>query len=105
MEVVMQSKYPQTAKKRLSLAVALSVPLFFISGASQDYHYSHCSPAATTNTQANSQCLVKSAANNSWLHWFGGQSRSIQYQFIDLFVLIHGTEEKSTKTVLPTREG
>jgi hypothetical protein len=101
----MQSKYSHTAKKRLSLAVALAVPLFFISSASEDYHYGHCSTSATAKTQINSNCLVKSAANNSWLHWFSGQSRSIQFQFIDLFELVHTAEEESAKKVLPTREG
>ena len=92
-----------TAKKRLTLAVILAVPLFVTSGVSNNFDNTHC----TASAQAS--CIAKidtgNSANSSWLNWLSGGSRSTQFQFIDLFELVHSPKYQPTKTVVPTREG
>ncbi len=92
-----------SAKKRLTLAVFLTIPLFITSGASNQFDNTHCT------TPAQASCIAKhntaNSANSSWLNWFSGGSRSTQFQFIDLFELVHSPKYESTKTVVPTREG
>ena len=98
-----KSTVNSTAKKRLTLAVIFSVPLFITSGASNLFDNSHC----TASAQAN--CIAKldtgNSANSSWLNWLSGGSRSTQIQFIDLFELVHSPKYQPTKTGVPTREG
>jgi hypothetical protein len=87
-----------TAKKRLTLAVIFAIPLFVTSGASNQFDNTHC----TTSAQAT--CIANSS-NSSWLNWLSGGSRSTQFQFIDLFELVHSAKYQPSKTVVPTREG
>lgn len=92
-----------TAKKRLTLAVILAIPLFVTSGASNHFNNTQC----TASAQAS--CITKldtgNSANNSWLNWLSGGSRSTQFQFIDLFELVHSPKYQPSKTGVPTREG
>jgi hypothetical protein len=92
-----------TAKKRLTLAVILSIPLFVTSGASNPFDNAHCS--ATAQASCTAKLDTGNSANSSWLNWLSGGSRSTQFQFIDLFELVHSSKYESTKTVVPTREG
>ena len=72
-------------KKRLLLCSAFAVPLLLTSGISNQAQQSICQDASLSN-QAISQCLANAGANNSWLAWFTGKSRSTQYQLIDLLL-------------------
>ncbi|NQZ11744.1 MAG: hypothetical protein HRT35_31725 [Algicola sp.] len=93
----------RTAKKRLTLALMFSIPLFVTSGAAKQFDNTHCTASAQTS------CIAKfntgNSANNSWLNWLSGGSRSTQFQFIDLFELVHSSKYQPTKTVVTTREG
>jgi hypothetical protein len=86
---------------RLLFAAALAVPVFFMSTSSSDDSNTQCTPSLA-NANA---CIMEHNANNNWFAWISGSSRSTQFQFIDLFELLHGDEDKSNKAVIHTREG
>ena len=91
-------------KKRLLVCCAFAVPLFLTSGISNQAQQSLCQNLPLSN-QTISQCLANSGANNSWISWLTGNSRSTQYQMIDLFELVSRPSEDDNNGVLPTREG
>lgn len=96
----------KSAKKRLTLAIALAVPLFTMSGASTNLHNANCTFEQSADGQQLLQtCVYGHAANSSWLEWFAGNSRSAHYQFIDLFELVNSHKEDNRQVVLKTREG
>lgn len=92
-------------KKRVILACALAVPLFTMSGASTDIHNANCTVTTNAEGQMVKSCVVRHSANNSWLHWLAGSSRSSHYQFIDLFELVYSHKEDKHASVLSAREG
>ena len=87
----------------LALTTALAVPLLFIAGV--NHNNIQCTSSSLANAHIANACIAKHNANHSWLAWVGGSSRSTQFQFIDLFELLHGDKDKSRKAVIPTREG
>ena len=90
--------------KRIALTAALVAPLYLVSGIS-NYSDVQCTSSSLANVQTANVCISQHSANNSWLAWISGNSRSTQFQFIDLFELIHGDKEEPRKAVIPTREG
>lgn len=91
-------------KKRLLVCATFAVPLFLTSGISNQAQQSICHNL-DQSTQPISQCLANSGANNSWIAWLTGSSRSTQFQMIDLFELVSRPTEDTDTGVLPTREG
>lgn len=89
----------------LPAAIALSVPLFLTSGATSNTNTIQCTSASLANAQTATTCLSKHNANDSWVAWFSGSSRSTQFHFIDLLELVHGEKDNSRKVRVPTREG
>jgi hypothetical protein len=91
-------------KKRLLVLATFAVPLFITSGVSSQSDQTLCTDA-TADNQAISQCLAHQGANNSWLSWLSGSSRSTQFQLIDLFELVNRPSDNLNNPVIPTREG
>lgn len=102
----MIAPFIKNAKRRLILSAALAVPIFTMTGASTDIQNAKCSFATSNDGQIVETCVVKHAANNSWLHWLAGSSRSAHYQFIDLFELVYShKDDNHQQAVIKTREG
>lgn len=101
----MQANIIKSAKKRILLAAALAVPLFTMSGASTDLHNANCTVAQNSEGELVKSCVSLHAANNNWLQWLAGNSRSSHYQFIDLFELVYSHKNDKAPTALTTREG
>ena len=99
---------PSTSKSRITkrfiVCCAFAVPLFLTSGISNQAQQSLCQNLPMSN-QAISQCLANTGANNSWIAWLTGNSRSTQFQMIDLFELVNRPSEDDNNGVLPAREG
>ena len=91
-------------KKRFLVCATFALPLFITSGISNQAQHNICQDQNLSN-QAISQCLANTGANNSWLTWLTGGSRSTQFQMIDLFELVNRPSDDSANRVLPTREG
>lgn len=91
-------------KKRLVILAAFAVPLFITSGVSTQTNQSFCDGSYNDN-QSISQCLANSGANNSWIAWLSGNSRSTQFQMIDLFELVNRPNDNQRKPVVNVREG
>lgn len=95
----------KSGKKRFALTVALAVPLFTMSGASPDLHNANCTKTTGIDGNEITTCVVQHSANNSWLEWLAGNSRSSHYQFIDLFELVYSHKDEQATRVINTREG
>ena len=98
-----QSKTSRT-KKHLLIATAFAIPLFITSGVSSQAQQAQCQNLSNNN-EIISQCIANAGANNSWLSWFSGNSRSTQFQMIDLFELVNRPSENAQSGVLTSREG
>lgn len=104
-KVTMKTTRTYSVKKRLLWSTFLAIPLFLSSGASNVLFDSQCTHPVMLDSQSDVQCTAHNGANNSWLKWLSGSSRSTQYQFIDLFELVNAPKEQPIKRVVPTREG
>jgi len=94
----------QRNKKRLLVIAAFAVPIFLTSGLSSQTYQVACQNSHSEN-QDIGQCLANTGANNSWIAWLGGNSRSTQFQMIDLFELVNRPSKNAQQAIVTVREG
>lgn len=85
------------------LFLIYSIPLFITSGLSDQFRSIPCQDS-NPPTQTNNQCSLNYGANNSWMSWLYGDSRSTLFQMIDLFELVNSPNKNTETRVLNTHE-